>query len=893
MHFKSRTSSYRRILSFLIIFLFTFNSIVVAAPLDTSSLRAISAKQSVIVPEGLQEELQVTLENKTSSSGEQKLTVFQKFMGKNPAIEAMIKSKGFTGTVTKVNIKDAIRFLDSVGDFDIYTYNDGKKSAVEIIPPRKSAGHSSKTSSSGVTSFLPAPIANFFDGIAESREIESLIRAKTSYSMQLRVTRANIIRGKEFLTEFGDFSIRVYPDLSKRQENLRYLVTLFPPETSKTSSAGNVFAKLLASIKKEKDNKDDAIIEAARLRAEEARARNRAFSRDFHSRREDRVTFTPSNGDAPSDAPAEPTIVDLRTGRRVKTSSAGWQGVYDELDRMNEKLRDELGSYTAGAVGALESTEKFKLERETLQSIEKDSDRERALIRLKESLKEGIISGLLKGFNQDEFFNRLSEASGVPKELLKDAISVPGNVNRPNQVTNMMSLIAMKTNRLKVKKDLLDAMYRHMKNYKPLENEEQPAILISDQDIPYRGHIVFSLLDKNNGQIEALEKAMGYKIRLLSQYSEEEDGPANKMMLLLSDPLDALTAYKILFNSLNPKALKELQDVSNERSGKKDDAKSPYKYPMLAEIFERPAIITVESEQAKTSSAGSDDKVTVTVTPMYYSEEGFIFKINTPDLPQIEFEARDAKTLSSTLSANFMPRGYSFDMHVISKDKLRITRRFSSNRTESVDVSFNMPSSEMETLLAKILRLDGIDTDRGKTSSSGIDFSSMDEYTAEALLTKHLLDYSPKGEIAVDVSQQAIIIYSDVLKNSPALQDAIRAGNGDSRRYYLVNKEGVPAEEFLDGIGLAKSWFENYILDAEGKSSVNIVDAITVVLQRNNIKQARVFAQAEEDLKAWSAQDVIETLIMLLKDKVFEIISDYADLHEDYIRAQEDILSAA
>ena len=128
MHFKSRTSSYRRILSFLIIFLFTFNSIVVAAPLDTSSLRAISAKQSVIVPEGLQEELQVTLENKTSSSGEQKLTVFQKFMGKNPAIEAMIKSKGFTGTVTKVNIKDAIRFLDSVGDFDIYTYNDGKKS---------------------------------------------------------------------------------------------------------------------------------------------------------------------------------------------------------------------------------------------------------------------------------------------------------------------------------------------------------------------------------------------------------------------------------------------------------------------------------------------------------------------------------------------------------------------------------------------------------------------------------------------------------------------------------------------------------------------------------------------------------------------------------------------
>ena len=77
------------------------------------------------------------------------------------------------------------------------------------------------------------------------------------------------------------------------------------------------------------------------------------------------------------------------------------------------------------------------------------------------------------------------------------------------------------------------------------------------------------------------------------------------------------------------------------------------------------------------------------------------------------------------------------------------------------------------------------------------------------------------------------------------------------------------------------------------KVSVNIVDAITVVLQRNNIKQARVFAQAEEDLKAWSAQDVIETLIMLLKDKVFEIISNYADQHEDYIRAQDDILSAA
>ena len=233
MHFKSRTSNYYKIVSFLIIFLFTFNSTVLAAPLDTSTLRAISAKQSGVVPEGLQEELQATLENKTSSSGEQKLTLRQKLTGRNPAIEAMIKSKGFTGTATKANIKDAIRFLDSVGDFDIYTYSDGKKSVVELIPPRKSAVH-----------------------------------------------------------------------------------------PSKTSSAGNVFSKLFGS--KKDTSADDAIIEAARLRAEEARARNRKLSEDLRKGRDrNRLTFAGSNSDIPSDAPTEPTTFDLKTGKRIKTSSAG------------------------------------------------------------------------------------------------------------------------------------------------------------------------------------------------------------------------------------------------------------------------------------------------------------------------------------------------------------------------------------------------------------------------------------------------------------------------------------------------------------------------------------------------------------------------------------------
>jgi LmbE family N-acetylglucosaminyl deacetylase len=69
--------------------------------------------------------------------------------------------------------------------------------------------------------------------------------------------------------------------------------------------------------------------------------------------------------------------------------------------------------------------------------------------------------------------------------------------------------------------------------------------------------------------------------------------------------------------------------------------------------------------------------------------------------------------------------------------------------------------------------------------------------------------------------------------------------------------------------------------------------SIASFLQTNNIRQGRVFAGTEADISAWSKQDLIEALVMLLKDKRFEIISDYSDKHMEYIRIHELVLIAA
>ena len=950
---------------------------------------------------------------------------------------------------------------------------------------------------------------------------------------------------------------------------------------SKTSSSGNIFTRLLNSLsKKEGASADDAILEEYRKRAEEAKQRKQGMYVDIkrHKGVNGTVTFAPSNNDAPSDAPSNPTTFSIETGRNIKTSSAGWDSVYEQASAMNAQLRDDLTEY---ARGLPEYAQRIKDNTEALQAIKNDKDKDMAAERQKASVMGAILSRLLTGFNKQAFFAQLSEASGVPTDILSDDISfgiLAGNGHTaPFQITSLLDVILLKTNRLKVKKDLLVALSKHMEERGMVKGDTGGAIVIRDAQIPYKGHILSNLLNKDEQHLAAIEKAIGYKIRLRSQHNPGEDGSNSEMLLFLPGPVDMPTLYRIFYNSINPELSNEVVDKSDGEAMSKKNSK-------IADMFMRPTAEQLESDdqEAKTSSAGfitswriensmeklingsstekklraidylknitDDDSViaviikalclrdtdvrraaaqalldkdhprmeslkpyleivvegeysfslkpelatqavraflqgreyeiefatviehnpkaedhslpygirqfvfsdkavktsssgfkvngftyfdidfkiweledkipgleyqlkriigllrnekllppqinsridadrmniftpslvyigdmsggrhvfmvlaiaekefipivliadignvtlagratlspsqireiiarrvpqnskaelfwqealqissnektsddldtvlTIKIIPKEYSEEGYNFTITIPGVSnRISFQAKTAKDLANLLPNNLTSKmGFKLSIRVVSEWELLIDREFPSGKNEQVRVGF-YDITGMKENLRKILRKEKV-VGNGKTSSAGINLADMDNYDAEALLAKHLLEYSPKGDIAVDINQQAVIVYSDVLKNSPALQDAIRASGDDSRRYYLVNKEGVPAEEFLDGMGLARSLFERYIFDADEKTPANIVDSIAAVLQRNNIEQVRVFAFAEEDLKAWSAQSIVEVLIMLLKDKRFEIISDYSREHEQYIRAQDDILSAA
>ncbi len=177
-----------------------------------------------------------------------------------------------------------------------------------------------------------------------------------------------------------------------------------------------------------------------------------------------------------------------------------------------------------------------------------------------------------------------------------------------------------------------------------------------------------------------------------------------------------------------------------------------------------------------------------------------------------------------------------------------------------------------------------------KASSAGIDLSHLSEAEAIALL----LNYAPTGIIEADKDAQAVIVYSDSLKESPALQNIIRNSAGDSRRFYLVNKEeNISTDEFLSSLGIGKGIFQKHVFNQSSMTADQLALIIATSLNHNGIKQGRVFASTEEDLAAWSKQGIIEALVMLLKDKRFEIISDYSQQHMEYIKTQAQALIAA
>jgi phosphomannomutase len=187
---------------------------------------------------------------------------------------------------------------------------------------------------------------------------------------------------------------------------------------------------------------------------------------------------------------------------------------------------------------------------------------------------------------------------------------------------------------------------------------------------------------------------------------------------------------------------------------------------------------------------------------------------------------------------------------------------------------------------------------RTKSSSAGIAIDGLSDYDAETLLADTLLNYAytgtPAGITEINNESQAIIVYSDSLEQSPALQAIIRQSAGDSRKFYLVNKdEGKSADALLQSLNIDRAVFERYVFNQNSLSADQLALSIAGFLQTNNIRQGRVFAGTEADISAWSKQDLIEALVMLLKDKRFEIISNYTEQHMEYIRSYEQVLIAA
>ncbi len=185
-----------------------------------------------------------------------------------------------------------------------------------------------------------------------------------------------------------------------------------------------------------------------------------------------------------------------------------------------------------------------------------------------------------------------------------------------------------------------------------------------------------------------------------------------------------------------------------------------------------------------------------------------------------------------------------------------------------------------------------------KSSSSGAGIDGLSDYDAEKLLADTLLNYAytgtPAGITEINKESQAIVVYSDSLQQSPALQNVIRNSAGDSRKFYLVNKEeGISADAFLQSLNIDKAVFQRHVFNQNSLSADQLALNIAGFLHTNNIKQGRVFAGTEADISAWSKQGLIEALVMLLKDKRFEIISDYSQQHIEYIKTYHQALIAA
>ncbi|MFH1868010.1 MAG: hypothetical protein ABH843_03465 [Candidatus Omnitrophota bacterium] len=175
--------------------------------------------------------------------------------------------------------------------------------------------------------------------------------------------------------------------------------------------------------------------------------------------------------------------------------------------------------------------------------------------------------------------------------------------------------------------------------------------------------------------------------------------------------------------------------------------------------------------------------------------------------------------------------------------------------------------------------------------------SSAGTYKEQITLTKELLEYAPNlPEIAAPLKKQAVVVYSDALLSSEALQDQVSLWHkGATRRYYLVNKEGIELDELFKKLEAKGITRDNFDLIFENQESENIVALITSAIQKAEITQLRVFALSKEDVAAWSRQQLVDALILVLDTKEFVIITPddkRRELYEKSLSTKQALIAA-
>ena len=152
----------------------------------------------------------------------------------------------------------------------------------------------------------------------------------------------------------------------------------------------------------------------------------------------------------------------------------------------------------------------------------------------------------------------------------------------------------------------------------------------------------------------------------------------------------------------------------------------------------------------------------------------------------------------------------------------------------------------------------------------GMNLAEICDYSLEYMLATELLRVAPD---VISEEAQAVIVYSDALDDSKALQELLSSVEKGQRRYYLVNKSDMNNRQLLEMLsksGISADVFDHVFRETDPDMAVN---KIMPVLAHVGISQVRVFALSKEDKAAWNRQRLVDVLLVILKSKEFDIIT--------------------